>query len=254
VGVIKLYKVKEVADMAGVSVRTLHYYDRIGLLVPESVTPAGYRLYTTKNLEKLQQILFFKEIGFTLQEIKAILDNPNFDRKKALKEHKELLLKKRDRIEEMIRTVDNTIQSIEGEMEMENKDMFKGFDMKAIEEHQKKYADEIKERYGVDAMEELAKNSEDEWTKIMKRADEIYKELAANMDKSPDDPVVQKAVGEWRQHITDNFYDCTIEIFRGLGDLYVDDERFTKNIDKYKEGLAKFLREAIYVYCDHHTR
>src|SRR4051794_6613571 len=108
------YKVKEVADLVGVSVRTLHQYDEIGLLVPESVNQAGYRLYTERELERLQQILFFREIGFSLHEIKEILDRPEFDRKRALEAHKELLLEKKKRLEDIIFTVDKTIQSIEG--------------------------------------------------------------------------------------------------------------------------------------------
>src|SRR6187549_71797 len=99
------YKVKEIAEMAGVSVRTLHHYDEIGLLKPEFISETGYRFYIDKNLERLQQILFFKEIGFNLEEIKKLLDSPGFDRKKALQAHKDLLLKKKQRLEEIIRTV-----------------------------------------------------------------------------------------------------------------------------------------------------
>jgi MerR family transcriptional regulator, multidrug-efflux activator len=251
------YKVREVADMVGISVRTLHHYDQIGLLVPDEVSPAGYRLYSEANLERLQQILFFKEIGFSLQAIKNILDHPNFDRKQALLVHKEVLLKKKERLEEMIRTVEKTIESIEGGMKMEKKDMFKGFDMTEIEEHQKKYAKEARERYGKETVERVeqrtSKYTKEDWAAIMSKWEGIYQKIIARMEYGPEDTQVQEAVGELRQLFTDYFYDCTIEIFRGLGDLYVNDERFTANIDKYHKGLAAFLREAMHIYCDRHS-
>jgi DNA-binding transcriptional MerR regulator len=248
------YKVKEVAEMAGVSVRTLHHYDRIGLLHPETVTPAGYRLYTDRNLERLQQILFFKEIGFTLQEIKQIIDSPHFDRKKALQSHREWLLEKKKRLEEMIKTVDRTILSLEGGIRMEGREMFEGFDMTAIEQHREKYADEAKRLYGKEIVEETERRTsrytKEDWAAVMGKWDDLFNRIAAAMDKGPADLGVQQAVGELRQPITDSFYDCTVEIFRGLGDLYVNDERFTANIDRYKPGLASFLRKAMHLYCD----
>ncbi|GMB09612.1 DNA-binding transcriptional MerR regulator [Thermolongibacillus altinsuensis] len=250
------YKVKEVADMAGISVRTLHHYDQIGLLVPDTITPSGYRLYSEQNLERLQQILFFKEMGFRLQEIKHILDHPHFDRKKALQAHREMLIKKKERLEEMIKTVEKTIQSIEGGIQMEKKEMFKGFDMREIEEHQKKYAQEAREKYGKEMVEKVEQRTstytKEDWATIKTKTEEIYNRIIARMEYGPEDAQVQEAVAEWRQLITDYFYECTLDIFRGLGDLYVNDERFTKNIDQFKKGLAAFLREAIHVYCDRH--
>jgi DNA-binding transcriptional MerR regulator len=249
------YKVKEVADMAGISVRMLHHYDKIGLLRPESVSPAGYRLYTDKDLENLQQVLFFKELEFSLQEIKGIISSPNFDRKHTLKAHQSLLIKKKERLEEIIKTVEKTIQSIEGGTKMAKKEMFNAFDMSEIEKHQAKYAEEARQKYGnSDAYKESKRKtsqySKEDWAKITAEQDENYKRIAAFIDKDPADPEVQKAIEKNRQHITNYFYNCTPEIFRGLGDLYVNDERFTANIDKYKPGLAKFLREAILIYCD----
>ncbi len=142
------YKIKEVADMAGISVRMLHHYDKIGLLKPESVNAAGYRLYSDENLNRLQQILFFKELNFPLQEIKIILDSPNFDKKEALKVHRQLLLEKKLRLEKIIQSVDKTINSMEGEFKMDKKETLNVFSMTEIEEHQRKYSEEIKEKYG----------------------------------------------------------------------------------------------------------
>jgi MerR family transcriptional regulator, multidrug-efflux activator len=137
---------------------------------------------------------------------------------------------------------------------MSGQDLFKGFDMSEIEEHQKKYSEEAKQRYGKERVEAVEKRTsqytKEDWARIQATTEDIYRRIAERMDHKPSDPEVQKAVAEWRQFITDHYYDCTLEIFRGLGDLYVDDPRFTKNIDKLQPGLAKFLREAMHYYCD----
>ncbi|MGO5073483.1 MerR family transcriptional regulator [Clostridium sporogenes] len=249
------YKVKEVADMAGISVRMLHHYDKIGLLKPDSINSAGYRIYTNENLDRLQQILFFKELNFPLQEIKIILESPNFNRKEALKTHRKLLLEKKLRLEKIIQSVDKTIDGIEGGLKMDKKEVLKVFDITEIEEHQKKYSEEVRNKYGntsayKESNEKTSKYTKEDWNNIMKDWDEIYKKLVNLMDRDPGHKEVQEAVHDFRNHISKNFYNCTPKIFRGLGDLYVNDERFTSNIDKYKVGLSKFLREAINVYCN----
>lgn len=250
-----MYTIKKVADMAGVSVRTLHYYDDVGLLTPEVSKDNGYRMYSDADIERLQQILFFKELDFGLEEIKSIIDSPGFDRREALTAHKEILIKKKNRLNDLIVTVDKTIDSIERRMKMSKEEMFKSFDMKEIEEHQKKYANEVKEKYGNsdayrESQEKTSKYSKEDWANVMGRAGEIQIRIAELIDRDPADREVQQAIGEWRQHITESFYNCTPEIFRGLGEMYTADERFTKNIDKYREGLAEFMRDAINIYCD----
>lgn len=174
------YKVKEVADMVGISVRMLHHYDKIGLLKPESISPAGYRLYIDKDLERLQQVLFFKELEFSLQEIKTILDSPGFDKKQALKSHKELLLEKKKRLEKIIKSVERTIDSIEGGTYMSKKEMFEAFDMTKIEDHKEKYAKEVRKKYGntkayKESQEKTSGYRKNDWTVIMAKWDEIYK-------------------------------------------------------------------------------
>lgn len=205
------YKVKEVADLVGVSVRTLHYYDEVGLLSPESITTAGYRLYTDRELERLQQILFFKEIGFPLQEIKTILDSPGFDRKRALIAHRELLAEKKKRLKDLINTVDKTIEAIKGGVEMNKKDMFEGFDMAAIQAHQQKHYAEARQKYGDAVMDAIEKRvntySKEDWAGIMARWEHIYRKVVEAMDKGPANPQVQEAVGELRQLFNDYFYD-----------------------------------------------
>lgn len=228
------YRVKEVADMVGVSVRTLHHYDQIGLLKPGNVTDVGYRLYNDEDLERLQQILFFKELDFNLQEIKGILDNPNFNRKHALAVHKELLIEKRKRLDRIIESVDRTIGSIEEEKEMTKKEMFDAFDMSEIEKHQEKYAAETKEKYGntdayKESMKKTSKYTKEDWARIAARRDETNSRIIANMHKGPADPEVQNGVGELRQQITDNYYNCTPEIFRGL-EIYMSMMRGSQQI------------------------
>jgi DNA-binding transcriptional MerR regulator len=239
--------VKQVAKLTGITVRTLHYYDEISLLTPSTITEAGYRLYDDENLERLQQILFFREIDFELKDIKAILDNPDFDKVKALEKHKKLLELKRNRMEKLITLVDKTLK---GEKEMS----FKEFDMSEIKKVQEEYKEEAKERWGdTDAYKEsnrkTSKYGKEDWAEISKDSARIYKGFSDNMDKEVSSPEVQNFVQEWQKHITKYFYNCTKEILAGLGEMYVADERFTKNIDKYGEGLAEFMSKAIYYYC-----
>ncbi|NLS89388.1 MerR family transcriptional regulator [Bacillus subtilis] len=252
------YQVKQVAEISGVSIRTLHHYDHIELLIPSALTDAGYRLYSDADLERLQQILFFKEIGFRLDEIKEMLDHPNFDRKAALQSQKEILMKKKQRMDEMIQTIDRTLLSVDGGETMNKRDLFAGLSMKDIEEHQQTYADEVRKLYGKEIAEETEKRtsaySADDWRTIMAEFDSIYRRIAARMIHGPDDAEVQAAVGAFRDHICQYHYDCTLDIFRGLGEVYITDERFTDSINQYGEGLAAFLREAIIIYCDHQDK
>lgn len=249
------YKIKEIADMAGISVRTLHHYDQIGLLTPSDKTESGYRIYIDEDLEKLQQILFFKELDFPLKEIKKIMDDPNYDRKRTLKVHRELLLKRKIRLDRIIESLDNTLNSIKGGVKMDSKKMFDSFDMKEIEKYKENYKDEVKQKYGEteahkESMKKISQYKKEDWRRIHDASEKINAKIVKNMDKGPSDPIVQQGIGEFRKYITDNFYNCTPEILRGLGEMYVTDERFTKNLDKHREGYSKFLREAINIYCN----
>ena len=250
-----LYKVKETASIAGISVRTLHHYDQMGLLHPSAVTDAGYRLYSDKDLEQLQQILFFRELGFGLEEIADFLDNPGFDRKHALRKHRELLQEKRRRLDALITTVDKTLASLEGDYSMSKKEMFDPFSSEALEKHRQEYAPEVKERWGEtdaykESQERTAKYGKDQWNAIGEQSRAIYTELASLMDRPVRDGEVQAAIGRWHQLINENFYTCSLEMFRGLGQMYTADSRFTKNIDQFGQGLAVFMEKAMNHYCD----
>lgn len=240
-------KINEVAKLTGITTRTLHYYDEIGLLKPSQITAAGYRLYDENSLSELQQILFFRELNFPLNEIKEIMTNSEYDKTEALKKHKELLLKKRERIDRLVTLVENTIKG-DGEMS------FKEFDMTEIESAKKKYAKEVKERFGnteayAESEEKAKKYGKEQWQEIDAESKKLLKAFADNMDKTPDSEEVQKLVKEWQDFITKSFYRCTNEILQGLGIMYVEDERFKKNIDSNGEGTAEFISKAIEIYC-----
>ena len=239
--------VHELAKLADISVRTLHHYDSIGLLPPSRVTNAGYRLYDETSIQRLKQILFFRELDFPLKEIKQILDHPSFDKTQALKAQRELLLLKRQRLDCLISTIDQTLK---GELTMN----FNAFSMQEIKNAKEKYASEVRERWGnTTAYAEAAAKTNNrqlsDWEQITAETNAIFQAFADNMDFSPSSLEVQKLVAQWQEHITQNYYNCTDEILAGLGELYIEDKRFTENIDKCREGLAAFISEAIRCYC-----
>ncbi|MCA1012440.1 MerR family transcriptional regulator [Halobacillus halophilus] len=250
-----MYKVKEVARLAGISVRTLHHYHEIGLLSPSEVKSNGYRYYSEKEITRLQQILFFREMDFSLAKIKKILDDPDFDQEKALRRHKKILLEKSRRLERIILSVDQTLQSLKGGNQMTNHERFQPFDKSQIEQQQKMYEQEVKERWGdTEAYQESKRRtkaySEEDWKTIQEEGAEIDRQIIGRMEQGPDDLDVQRLIGEKRKHISKYFYDCQLEIFRGLADMYVSDPRFTKNINQLQPGYAEFLQKAMHIYCN----
>ncbi|MDF2923575.1 MAG: transcriptional regulator, MerR family [Paenibacillaceae bacterium] len=241
-------KVKEVADLVGISVRTLHHYDEIGLLTPEEITDAGYRLYSDENLEVLQQILFLKELGFPLKQIKTMLDSPDYDRNEALAMQRRMLLDKRAQLDQMIATLDKTILHNRGEIEMTNKEKFQGFNFSS----HNPYEQEARERWGDKKVDESnakwAGMSEKEQQDLGAAMNAIYFKLAALRHGSPESPEAQEAIKEWYEFLN-RMGSYSLEAFSGLGQMYVDDERFTKNIDQFGEGLAVFMRDAMAYYA-----
>ncbi len=241
-----MLKINDVAKLAGVTVRTLHYYDEIGLLTPSEVTESGYRLYDEKDLARLQQILFFRELDFPLNQIKEIMKNETYNANEALETHKKLLNQKRERLDRLIMLVEKTLK---GEKSMS----FKEFDMTEIEKIKQKYADEVKERWGdtsayAESEKKTGTYNKEQWQMIDEETSNIFKAFAQSMDKAPSHPEVQALVNRWQAFISERFYHCTKEILQGLGLMYVGDERFKNNIDQYGDGLAEFINEAIQVY------
>ena len=235
-------KVSEVSKLTGVSVRTLHYYDEIGLLKPDSIGENNYRLYHERNLRQLQQILFFRELGIPLKKIKQIIQNPDFDSIEALEMQRKVLEEKREKLSELIATIDKTIQFERGEIEMTKAERFKGFDFDTNE-----YEQEARERWGdeaVDASKEKVKQlkeSEEDFAKMMNVR---FRKLAALRNQRPDSEAAQAAIAGWYEELN-KIGNYSLEAFQGLGEMYVADERFTNNIDQFGEGLAAFMCEAM---------
>lgn len=238
---------KEFADFTGVSVRTLHYYDEIGLLKPAYVEErTGYRYYDEACLERMQEILFYRELDFPLKNIYELLSSPGYDKQKALEQQKRLLVLKKERLERLIDALD---KAGKGEYVMT------AFDNKEYEETRKKYEKEVKERWGETAaykehQEKTKGYSKENWQDANAGLDNILEEFAQCKagGATPDSKEALDLVKKLQNHITEQYYTCTNEILAGLGQMYVADERFRKNIDKHGEGTAEFVSEAIEKY------
>ena len=243
----KTYTVHEAAQLSGVTVRTLHHYDHIGLLCPKVDPGNGYRLYQADDLVRLQQILFFRELDFPLSEIKAILDHPGFDSREALLRQKELLAGKQKRLDRLIAHIDALLK---GEDTMD----FKSFDQSEIEAHKEQYKTEVQQRWGhteafKESEEKTAKYGKDEWNNVLGGMEDLMDAFAAIRTGDPAAEQAQALAARWQQYITDHFYTCTKEILRGLGQMYVCDERFKANIDRHGEGTADFMAKVLEIYC-----
>jgi len=241
------YTVKQLANLAGVSTRTLHYYDEIGLLKPDSYSENGYRDYGEQAILQLQQILFFKELDFRLEEIRDIMQHPVFNLRLALEVHKVTLQQKASRLQRLIQTVDATIQHLEGDIEMSEEQLFEGFN----EEKQKEYEQEIRQRYGKKAFEGVISwNSytPEQKSKILAEGKTIYLDLARMVNKDVESDEVQAIIARWHQHMR-YFYEPSIERMLSLAEMYNEDERFATNFRKIHPALPAFLRKAIGAYC-----
>jgi len=242
--------ISETAKLTGVSVRTLHYYDEIGLLKPVCVDEhSGYRFYDERSLERLQMILFYRELDFSLKEIGEIISTPNFNKDEVLSRQKKLLSLKKERIERLIDAIDITLR---GEDTMS----FNVFDNSEFEAQKEKYAAEAKEKWSnTDAYKESTKKtsgySDEKWTEVNAGMNAIICEFADCMKNGnlPESDAAQTLVRKWQDYITENHYTCTKEILAGLGMMYVGDERFKANIDKCGDGTAEFMSKAIEYYC-----
>ncbi|MBG9542861.1 MerR family transcriptional regulator [Cytobacillus firmus] len=247
------YTVQKLAQLAGVSSRTLRYYDEIGILKPARTNSSGYRIYGQKEVDRLQQILFYRELGISLDQIKDIITAPAFDAADALKEHRERLLEKRKQLDLLITNVEKTIASAEGRTTMSDKEKFEGFKKKMIEDNEKQYGKEIREKYGEETVEKsnakLMNMTREEHEAVVKLAEEINSTLDQAMEKGdPAGELAQKAAGLHKQWITYYWSEYSKEAHAGLAEMYVADERFKAYYDKVRPGAAEFLRDAIKIY------
>ena len=233
---------REFAELTGVSVRTLHYYDEIGLLKPSYVDEQNrYRFYDENSLERMQEILFYRELDFPLKSIAEILASPNYDKQKAFAEQRRLLTLKKDRLEQLIAALE---QAEKGEITMSV------FDNSQYEAARRQYEDEAKQRWGDTAAYheyEQRGDTADATEGLMA----IFADFAAckAAGNAPDSPAAHELVKTLQDYITVHFYTCTKEILSGLGQMYVGDERFRTNIDRYGDGTAAFAAQAMTVYC-----
>lgn len=240
-----MLKVHEVSRLAGVSIRTLHYYDQIGLLKPTVTTDAGYRLYDDNDLERLQHILLYRELQFSLKDIRDILDSPDFDREIALEQQIQLLEMRREHLENLIAFARGIKKTGVDKMD------FSAFDTKKIDE----YTKEAKERWGhTDAWNEFEEKHQKRSSDMEKTVSAgimcLFTEFGTMMNLKPEDELVQDQVKKLQEYITKNYYNCTEDILAGLGQMYVTDERMMNNIDLAGgKGTAAFAAEAIRIYC-----
>lgn len=247
------YTVQRLAKLAGVSARTLRYYDEIDILKPARINSSGYRIYGQAEVDRFQQILFYRELGVDLERIKRIVTAPDFNRAKALKEHRENLLEKKAQLELLITNVEKTIAVTEGRMKMSNEEKFTGFKQKMISDNEQKYGKEIREKYGNETIDQsnakLMNMTEEEYAEVTKLAEEVQTTLAqAFATKDPAGELAQKAADLHKKWLTFYWHEYSKEAHAGLAQMYVDDERFTAYYDKAQPGTAEFLRDAIFIY------
>ncbi len=247
------YTVQNLARMAGISSRTLRYYDEIGLLKPARINSSGYRIYAQAEVNRLQLILFYRELEISLEDIKNILNAPSFDELQALKEHRERLQDRKQQLDLLIANVDKTIAVRERGIIMTDKEKFTGFIQKMLDENEQKYGWEIREKYG----EESVKNSnkkflamtEEQYREMEKLGAEINETLKAAMAaKEPAGDLAQKTADLHRRWLAFTWEKYSKEAHAGLAQMYVDDERFTAYYDQVAPGSAVFLRDAILIY------
>lgn len=241
--------VKQLASLAGVSPRTLHYYDEIGLLHPTQIAANGYRQYDRQAALRLQQIRFYRELGLSLDQIRQILDRPGFDPLHALEAHRQTLLVEADRLRMLLATLDKTILYLKGKTTMSNQELFAGF----TPEQEQAYEAEARRRWGDEHVTESSRRwksyNAEERQRILNEGGAIYLELDRHITDDPASPEVQALVARWHQHLH-HFYEPTPEILRGLGGVYASDPAFAEFFARFDPALPAFLHQAIDVYCD----
>ncbi|MEA4924513.1 MAG: MerR family transcriptional regulator [Syntrophomonadaceae bacterium] len=247
------YTVQKLARMAGISSRTLRYYDETGLLKPARINSSGYRIYGQNEVDRLQQILFFRELGFDLNSIKDIIIDPAFDSTKALYEHRLKLYKRREQLDDLIANVEKTIAMREGKIIMSDQEKFEGFKRQLLEENEKQYGEEIREKYGEDAVnrsnQKFRNMTKVQYDEVNRLSSEYMQALGeAFKIGDPGCELAQRAADLHRQWLGYFWDGYTPEAHMGLAQMYVEDERFRANYDSEQSGTAAFLRDAIRIY------
>ena len=249
------YSSNKLSKMSGVSARTLRHYDDIGLLKPLRTAATGYRIYGQKEVDILQQLLFYKELGFALKDIKVLLSDPGFNREQAFLNHLAELHLKRKRLDSLIQNVTKSIAAMKGETKMLDKEKFEGFKQVLIDENEQKYGAEIRERYGEQAVKEsnshLKGLTQVQYDKSEQLRLEMEKSLKAALETGdPSGDEAQKACDLHRQWLCVFYQNYSKEYHKGLAEMYIADERFKAHYDKIAHGCARFLYDAINIYCN----
>ena len=247
------YTVQKLGSLAGISTRTLRYYDEVGILKPARISSSGYRIYGQKEVDRLQQILFYRELGVSLDDIKNIVTSSSFDEANALREHREKLLEKREQLDALIANVDKTIALTEGRIKMSDKEKFEGFKQKMIDDNEKKYGKEIREKYGKDTVEKSnakVKNmTQEQYDEVTALANQVTETLAkAFATGDPAGELAQMAADFHKKWLMYYWSEYSKEGHAGLAQMYVDDPRFTAHYDEKQSGTAAFFRDAILIY------
>lgn len=241
------YTVRQLSTLAGISTRTLHYYDEIGLLKPETVGANRYRYYGDDSVQRLQQILFYRELDLPLENIKQIMGRRDFDALKALESHRRVLGQRVERLKALIQTVEDTILNLKGQKAMNKEQLFEAFS----DEQQEEYAREAEQLYDPEIVRASNRRwksySAEERKRILEEGSQVYVDLLKVMDKGAESTEVQACVARWRKHM-DHFWTPSLEQLAGLAEGYNSDPRFKANFDKIDPSLAGFMREAVKVY------
>jgi DNA-binding transcriptional MerR regulator len=242
-----MYTVKELSKLAGITPRTLHYYDEIGLLKPSRIGDNGYRYYGEQAVLRLQQIMLFRELEVPLEEIGKLIDTPGFDVQKALERHKQNLEKKIEHLQKIVNTVESTLSYIKGEKNMTQKQLFDGLS----DEQQAEYEKEALQKYDPEIVKASNKKykgySDEEKRRIGEEGNQVYLDLLNAMPDGADSDKVQAIIQRWRDHMN-YFWTPDLDQLLGLAELYNVDPRFKANFDKISPDLAEFMKEAVKVY------
>lgn len=242
--------IREVSEISGVTPRALRWYDRLGLVVPDRHPKTAYRIYRTEHLRRLQDVRYFAELGFPLAHIVRILEDPRYNREQALKRQLAMLEKRRAKLDSMARTIELAIAEEQGVYGMSDKERFEGFDFT-----RNPFEQEARDRWGDDSVEQ-ARETIGSWgdkgrQKMGNDMHAMFTELASLRESDPGSPEAQQAIRRWYE-LLNGMGSYSLAMFANLGRMYVEDERFARNIDRYGEGLARFMRDAMVAFAQKH--
>jgi DNA-binding transcriptional MerR regulator len=248
------YTINKLAKLAGVSTRTLRYYDELGLLSPARVSSNGYRIYGQKEIDRLQQILFYRELGVSLEEIRNILASKDFDGLSALESHLTALLARREQLNLLVANVEKTIKTMKGEMIMSDQEKFEGFLQKLVDHNERKYGEEARAKYGDEHVNrsntKVLNMSKEQYIELEKLTADLNETLKVAFEQGdPASELAQKACELHKKWLCFYWDDYSKEAHKGVTQMYVDDPRFTAYYDKIVPGCAAFLRDAVAIYC-----